>query len=227
MFIGHFGVGLGAKALTPWVSLGTLFLAAQFVDLLWPTLLLMGFEQVAIEPGITKVTPLNFLDYPISHSLLAVGFWSLLFAVVYWWLRKNTAGAIVLGLCVVSHWILDLVVHRPDLPLHFGESYRVGLGLWDSLTWTLLVEGSLFAGGTLLYLRVTRPANKAGLYGLWALLGLLTLIYLGNILGPPPPSTNALAWVGQLQWLLIVWGYWVDRNRAPRYNHSVRTRYPR
>lgn len=214
MFIGHFGVGMGAKTAASRVSLGTLFLSVQFVDLLWPTLLLLGVEHVRIAPGITTVTPLDFYDYPISHSLLAVCGWGLLLGLAYGLIRKNTRGAVVVGLGVVSHWLLDLIVHRPDLPLYPGASPMVGLGLWNSLVGTLLVEGVLFAGGLVLYLRATRATDRAGRYGLWGLVGFLVLIQLSNLLGPPPPSVSAIAWAGQLQWLLVIWAYWLDRHRT-------------
>ena len=117
MFVGHFGVGFAAKAAAPRVSLGTLFLAAQLVDLLWPTLLLLGLEKVEIRPGITRVTPLDFVSYPISHSLLMAVVWAALFAGAYLLLRRHAAGALVAFAAVVSHWLLDLATHRPDLPL--------------------------------------------------------------------------------------------------------------
>ncbi|WP_224962371.1 metal-dependent hydrolase [Geomonas subterranea] len=214
MFIGHFAVGLGAKAAAPKTSLGTLFLASQFVDLLWPTLLLLGFERVHIAPGITSVTPLDFEWYPISHSLLAVTGWAVLVALVYQAARKYPPGAIVLGLAVLSHWFLDLVVHRPDLPLVPGGSMKVGMNLWNSLAGTFIVEMGLFAVGLVLYLRKTNARDAVGRWGLWALIVLLMGIYLGNLFGPPPPSVAAIAWVGQSQWLLVLWGYWVDRHRT-------------
>lgn len=216
MFIGHFGIGFGAKTIAKKTSLGTLFLAAQFVDLLWPTLLLLGIETVEIKPGITKLTPLNFTSYPISHSLLMVCIWGLFIGGLYWFFKHNKHGAIVLGLCVVSHWLLDLIVHRPDLPLLPGSSTRVGLGLWNSLPATLLVEGSIFIVGFILYIRTTVAKNKAGRYGTWFLVAFLVLIYLGNFFGPPPPSVSAIAWAGQLQWVIVIMAYWVDHNRAIR-----------
>ncbi|HEX9625304.1 MAG TPA: hypothetical protein VGA00_00020 [Acidiferrobacterales bacterium] len=106
MFLAHFAVGFGAKALAPRVSLGTLFLAAQFLDLLWPTLLL-GVERVEIRPGVTAFTPLDFVHYPISHSLVLVLAWGLAFGLVYGVLRRQPREALVLGVCVVSHWLLD------------------------------------------------------------------------------------------------------------------------
>lgn len=216
MFIGHFGVGFGAKTSDSWLSLGTVFLAVQFVDLLWPTLLLLGLERVEIAPGITTLTPLDFVSYPISHSLLMVCVWGFLFGLGYRLVQKNTKGALVLGLCVVSHWVLDLIVHRPDLPLYPGDASRWGLGLWNSLGGTLLVEGVVFVVGVALYLRATRAKNRAGVIGFWTLAGFLLLVHLGNMFGPPPPSTTAIAWAGQLQWLLVAWAYWVDRNRVVR-----------
>jgi hypothetical protein len=214
MFIGHFGVGFGAKRLAPRASLGTLFLAAQFVDLLWPTLLLLGVERVAIVPGITRVTPLDFEHYPISHSLLLVVGWGLLFALVYGAIRRYRRGAVICGAAVISHWILDLIVHRPDLPLYPGGPL-VGLGLWNSLPATIVVEGGIFGAGVWLYLRGTAARDRVGSLGLWGLVAFLVLIYAGNLLGPPPTAVAPIAWVGQAQWLLVAWAYWIDRHRVP------------
>jgi hypothetical protein len=122
----------------------------------------------------------------------------------------------VLSLCVLSHWVLDLIAHIPDLPLYPGESPRIGLGLWNSLGGTLLLEGLVFVVGLILYLRVTSAKNRAGVFGLWALVGFLVMIYAGNVFGPPPPSRTVIAWTGQLQWVFVAWAYWVDRNRIAR-----------
>jgi hypothetical protein len=214
VFVGHFGVGFGAKAAAPKVSLGSLFVAAQFIDLLWPTLLLLGVERVRIDPGTTAVTPLDFVSYPISHSLLTVLGWSLFVAAAYYVLRRDRRGSVVLGLAVLSHWLLDAIVHRPDLPLFPGGSHLVGLGLWSSLTATLLVEVTVFAVGVGLYLRTTRPADAIGTWALWGLVVFLLMIYGANLFGAPPPNVTVLAWVGQAQWLLVAWGYWVDRHRC-------------
>lgn len=213
MFIGHFAVGMGAKAAAPRVPLGTLFLASQFVDLLWPTLLLFGLERVKIVPGITTVTPLDFEHYPITHSLLMAVVWGLAFALIYWFVQKNKSGAIVLGLCVISHWLLDLIVHRPDLPLIPGGATRMGIGLWNSLGATLIVEGLLFVLGIWLYLRATAAKNRVGHFAFWGLVAFLAVIYMANLFGPPPPDVQAIAWAGHLQWLFVIWAYWVDRNR--------------
>lgn len=212
MFLGHFAVGFAAKRLAPRTSLGTLFLAAQFIDLLWPVFVLLGIERVRIAPGITTVVPLDFEHYPWSHSLLAVAVWALLFAAVYFFLRRDWRASLALGLAVLSHWLLDFLTHRPDLPLMPGGE-RVGLGLWNSLAGTLVVELSLFAVGVWLYLRATKPRDATGRWALVALIIFLVIIYAGNVFGTPPPDAMAIAWVGQAQWLLIAWGYWIDRHR--------------
>ena len=213
MFIGHFGVGFGAKSLAPKVSLGSLLLAAQFIDLLWPTLLLLGVERVRIVPGATAVTPLLFEHYPISHSLAAVIGWAALVGCVYLVLRRERIGALVLGLLVVSHWGLDAVVHRPDLPLFPGSAALIGLDVWSSLAATLAIELPLFALGVWLYARATSPKDAIGRWAFVGLVGFLLVTYGANLFGAPPPSAAAIAWVGQLQWLLVLWGYWIDQHR--------------
>ena len=213
MFLGHFGVGFGAKSVAPKVSLGTLFLAAQFLDLLWPTLLLLGVEKVRIVPGATVVTPLVFEHYPFSHSLLAVLGWAGLVGATHFLLKRKTVAALVLATLVISHWALDAIVHQPDLPLFPDSATVVGLDAWSSLPVTLAVEGALFAFGVWLYVRATRPSDAVGRWGLVALVVFLLGIHAGNLFGPPPPSAGAIAWVGQLQWLLVLWAYWIDTHR--------------
>ena len=215
MFIGHFGVGFGAKRMGPSVSLGALFLGAQFLDLLWPTLLLLGIERVRIAPGATAVTPLIFEHYPVSHSLLMVLVWAALMSVAYYSLRRNRLGAVVVGALVISHWVLDVIVHQPDLPIVPGNELVVGLNAWSSLPLTLAIEIPLFVLGVWLYVRTTEPRDLSGKWGLRNLVSFLLVIYAVNIFGGPPPSLEAIAWAGQLQWLLVLWGYWTDHHRRP------------
>jgi membrane-bound metal-dependent hydrolase YbcI (DUF457 family) len=221
MFIGHFGVGFGAKKVAPFVSLGLLFTAAQFLDLLWPSLLLLHLEHVTIAPGITKSTPLDFTHYPISHSLLLVIFWSLLFSFLYWLIKRDSKNAIILFACVVSHWLLDLVVHRPDLPLFPGNSPRLGFGLWNYPVLTAAAELSIFVVGLCFYLQKTIAKNRSGKLGLWILITLLVVIHIANMLGPPPPNVLAIAWAGQLQWLFVILAFWVDHNRVTRTDQII------
>ena len=216
MFIGHFGTGLAAKKLDPKISLGTLFFAAQFIDLLWPIFLLLGLEKVKIEQGNTSFTPLNFISYPYSHSLFGVLIWSLLFGSIYYIYRKNINSALLLAALVMSHWILDLITHRPDLLIIPWSDIKVGFGLWNSVIFTMLIEGSIFGVGAYLYISCTKAENKKGKIGLWSLLVFLVVIYLMNIFGSPPPSEKAIAVVGLFQWLLVGWAYWIDKNRAPK-----------
>lgn len=213
MFIGHFGIGLGAKKAAPSVSLGMFFFAAQFLDLLWPTFLLLDFEHVSIDPGNTVMTPLNFTDYPISHSFLTACLWGVLVGVGYFLIRKKRRGAVVLGLLVVSHWILDLFVHRPDLPIYPGSDLELGFGMWNYPSAAILLEAAIFLTGLIFYTQSTRAIDRVGSIGFWALILFLVLVHLSNIFGPPPPSVTAIAWAGQLQWIFVIWAFWVDRHR--------------
>lgn len=220
MFIAHFGIGFGAKSLAPRVSLGSLFLAAQFLDLLWPVLLLFGVERVLIVPGATRVTPLIFEHYPVSHSLLVVLGWALAIGGIHFYLRRNRIGALVMGMLVLSHWMLDAIVHRPDLPLFPGSGTVVGLNAWSSLPLTLAIEILLFAIGVRLYARATVAVDAIGKWGLFGLVFFLLAVYAGNVFGSAPPSVEAIAWIGQLQWLLVLWGYWIDRHRQRPWRYS-------
>jgi len=216
MFLGHFGLGLAAKKAVPQVSLGTYFLCAQLLDLLWPTLLLLGVEQVEIAPAHTAVTPLAFTHYPISHSLFMVVIWGVVAGGLYFWTRGSRVAALICTSLVISHWILDLITHIPDLPLSPWSSTKVGLGLWNSFAGTIALELALFTLGLWYYWRTTEPRNHKGIWGLWGLVGFLVLVYLSNLTAPPPPDQRAIAWVGQAQWLLVLWAYWVDRHRTMR-----------
>jgi len=217
MFLAHFGVGFGVKRLAPATSLGSLFLAAQLIDLVWPTLLMLGIERVTILVGSSQHPPLDFTYYPYSHSLLAVLVWAALIAFAYRMLHAYPRGALVLGAAVFSHWLLDLLVHRPDLPLYPGSATMAGFGLWASLPATIALELLIFGAGVWLYCRSTEAIDRVGHWALWGLVALLLLISAGDMAGgEPPPSVTALAWVGQAQWLLVAWAYWVDRHRRSR-----------
>jgi hypothetical protein len=217
MFLGHFAVGLAAKRAAPRASLGTLIAAAQLADLLWPVFLLVHAEHVLIRPGATAATPLVFLSYPYSHSLVALVVWGALFAGGYAALRRNgRAAPLVIFALVLSHWVLDWVMHVPDMPLTLTGPVRLGLGVWRWLPLTLVLELSTFAAGTAVYWRATTARDRFGRIGLVALLAFLLLIYVASVFGPPPPSDRAIAWSGIAMWLLVLWAAWVDRHRAPK-----------
>ena len=232
MFLGHFGAALALKRLEPKLSLGTLFLAVQLPDLLWGIFLLTGWEQVRIDPGYTAVTPLQFIHYPISHSLLGMAGWAVAMAAVYYsWPTRDTSrhwqAAVLVGLAVVSHYLLDVIVHVPDLPLSGDSPIRLGLGLWNHPIATLLLELASLAAGVAVYVafRSTRHPVRAG--RLAGLVAVLVAIYLLNFFGPPPPGVTAIAVadiVGLL--LLVAFAAWADR-RAKAVDGSAARARPR
>lgn len=228
MFAGHFATGLAAKSVAPALSLGTLLLACQLLDLLWPSFLLLGWELVQIDPDARGSDALLFEHYPFSHSLLAAIGWGVaLGAVVFAMCRRRSGAvddraraaavaAVVVALLVVGHWLLDAIVHAPDLPLAPAGTARIGFGLWDAPLLALVVELAMLAIGAALYLRATEPRDRIGRWAPIALFAALAAIQLANTRSEPPPSVAAVAWVGQAQWLFVLWGYWIDRHRTPR-----------
>lgn len=213
MFIGHAAVALAAKPLAPRVSLGLLLVAAYGIDIVWPVLLLAGIERVAIAPGDTAFTPLAFVHYPWTHSLAAAIGWGVLFGLAFW--KSGARAATVLGVLVLSHWVLDAIVHRPDLPLWPGSATLVGAGLWNSVVATVAIEGGLFAAGVATYVRHAPARNRVGAVAFWSLIGFLVLAYVANILGPPPPGVGAIASAGLAGGVLFgVWAWWADRHRG-------------
>jgi len=213
MFLGHFGAGFAAKKLDKRLSLGTLFLAAQWQDLILPVFLILDIERIRIDPGNTMFTPVDFVYYPFSHGFLSIIIWGALFTGAYFILKRNARGAFILGGLVLSHWVLDWIAHRPDLPIIPGSEIKTGLGLWNTIAATILVEGIIFFVGIFLYVRITKAKNRSGNIGLWSLIIFFILVYIMNLLGPPPPSEEPFAYVGLAQWLFVIWAYWLDRNR--------------
>src|SRR5436853_2662050 len=165
MFIGHYAVALAAKRVAPRTSLGTLFLAVQLADMLWPIFLLLGWEHAHFEAGPNPFLVLWLDSIPISHSLLTLIAWGALFAGLYHWRTGYARGALVVALAVVSHWVLDFATHRPDMPLYPGGP-KLGLGLWNSVAGTIVVEAAMFLVGLWMYLRATRARDAVGRYGL-------------------------------------------------------------
>jgi len=214
MFLGHFALAFVAKEVAPRPSLGTLVLAAQLADGLCPVLLLLGIEKVEVAPDITPVTPLGFVYFPYTHSLVADVIWAALFAGGYWLWRRDNRGAGWIAALVVSHWVLDALSHRPDMPTWPGGPV-VGAGLWNSLPLTLITECGLFAVGVWIYATATRARDRLGSVSWWALVATLLILYLGAVFGPPPPSEKALAITSLAGWLIVAWAYWIDRHRVP------------
>jgi hypothetical protein len=215
MFIGHLATAYAAKRLAPGVSLGTLFAAAQLPDVIWPCLVLAGVEHATIAPGDTAMSPLRFDSYPVSHSLLTVAAWGAAFAAVHFWRKRRPRDAVLLALLAVGHWVLDFVSHRPDMPLWPGGP-RVGLGLWNSVPATVVVELLMVAAGLWLALSATRARDGLGRWGFAGLAALLLFAYAASVTGPPPPSMEAVGWTGVIATLLfLAVASWVDRHREP------------
>lgn len=208
MFIGHFAIGLLGKSKDPLPSLAMLFIAVQFLDLIWPVLVLLGIETLSIDPGNTKMTPLNFEYYPYSHSLLMAIVWSIGFGVVYYLFTKNKKGSWLLSGLVMSHWVLDVITHRPDLPLSPFTEEKLGLGLWNLPVVAIPFEVALFAAGIYFYLKHSTAIRKTSF---WILAGFLLLIYFLNIFGPPAPEPMAVAWSANLMWIIILWAWWIEK----------------
>ncbi|MGH9821492.1 MAG: metal-dependent hydrolase [Pyrinomonadaceae bacterium] len=215
MFIGHFAVGFALKRATPRTNLGWLMAAPILLDMLWPIFVLAGIERVEIEPGNTAFTPLNFVSYPYSHSLAGAAVWSMLFAVIYYLFSgsRSRRGVIAVMIGVISHWVLDVVTHRADMPIYPGGTQLVGLGLWNSVAATVLIESIMFAGGVWIYARMTRAKDKIGSVAFWAFVVFLVVAYLVSSFGPPPPSVTAVAVTALLVWVLPFWAKWFDRHR--------------
>ncbi len=221
MFLGHFGVAFALKRAEPKLSLGTLFVAVQLPDLLWGVFLLLGWEQVRIDPGYTRVTPLQFVHYPISHSLVGALAWGLVAGAAYYsWPTRDTSrhwqAAALVAAAVVSHWPLDVLVHVPDLPLSGEGSARLGLGLWNNLAATLAVELLTLLAGVVIYAiyRSHRHPLRTGRFT--GLVLVLLGIYAASLLGPPPPSVTAIALTDVIGLLaLALFAGWADRRATP------------
>jgi len=214
MFVGHLALGFAAKRATPRVSLAVLLTASQLADVLWPIFLALGLEQVRIDPGNTAFTPLDFVSYPYSHSLVMLIVWSLAFAAIYRAATgRNGSVVLVLAALVVSHWFLDWITHRPDMPIYPGGP-KYGLGLWNSVPLTIAIEGVMFAVGVWIYLQSTRPRDRIGRWGLVSLLALLVASYVANVTSSPPPSVTVIivgASLGAV--IMTVWSWWADAHR--------------
>ena len=215
MFLPHFGAAFAGKAVARRPNLGWLIAACQLPDLLWPVFVLAGWERLALDPGNTAYTPLDFQHYPWSHSLLMVVVWGLALAALYYLRARDRRGAVVIGAVVVSHWVLDWISHGPDMPLVPWSDARYGLGLWNSVPATLLVEIGVFALAVYAYLRVTSARDRIGSVGLWTVVVVLLIAMLGAAFGPPPPNVRTVAMSALLIWLFVPLTAWIDRHRTP------------
>src|SRR5205814_5786356 len=166
------------------------------------------------------MSPLDFYDYPWTHSLVMGIGWAILFGGIYWAVSRYGRGAIVVGACVLSHWVLDFIVHRPDLPLFPGGGPKVGLGLWNAPIVTIGIESAMLAIGILIYRDTTKPRDGIGSIGFWALIVLLAGIYIANASGTPPPNARVLAYMALTLWVIPFWAAWFDRHRVVQLERS-------
>ena len=217
MLVGHFAVGFAAKRIEPQLSLGTTVLASMLPDLVWSICMVAGIEHVEFKKAIGAGNYFVASDIALSHSLLMDAIWAALLALAYFRLRRNLRGAWVLFAVVLSHWVLDVVAHRPDMPLAPGIHTLLGLGLWTSIPATLVVEGGMWLAAIVVYVHATRPGSWAGTYVFWIVVVLLALLWYNNIAGPPPPNPSA-AGISSLIFfsLTIAWSYWMNRLRPAR-----------
>jgi membrane-bound metal-dependent hydrolase YbcI (DUF457 family) len=206
VFLGHFAVALAASRSEPRLRLGTSMIAAQWPDAIWPVFLLVGLERVSIVPGDTAFTPLRFDHYPWSHSLVAVFGWACFVTGIVLGATQSRRAAALAWLAVASHWVLDVISHRPDMPVK-PDGPMLGLGLWNSVAATLIVEGAMFAAALAYYAR-GRELGR----GFWTLIALLVVIYVANIVGPPPPSVTAIA----VSCLVLIPALWFWGNRVDK-----------
>jgi hypothetical protein len=219
VFLGHLAVGFAAKRAAPEASLGILLGASELIDLLFPAFVLAGWEQVRIDPGTNPFLVASYY-YPFSHSLAATLVWAILAALLYWLVTRYRTGALVAGLVVVSHWLLDVASHKPDMPLYPGPSPLIGLGLWYSVAGTVIVEGLMFAAGVWIYTAATRAKDRKGIYGFWTFVALMVFIYASSVAAPSPPNPKAIAWVGLTFGLFFLWAHWFDRHRELISTHE-------
>jgi len=209
MFVGHLAVALVAKRAAPAVNLGWLMAAVSALDLVWPVFVLAGIEQVRIVQGATAFTPLVFDSYPWSHSLVMSLIWGLALLAVARWRHVITPAWLLVAL-VGSHWVLDFASHAPDMPLWPGPSPRFGLGLWNSIPLTLLIEGALWVVAIAVFLK-GRPVRARGRVAFWSLVAITTLMWATSPWSPPPPSSRALGWFALIGWIIVPWAALADR----------------
>lgn len=207
MFIGHYGAALAAKRFAPRLSLGATFLAAQLLDVFFCLFVLTGIEKMRIVPGFTEVNAYDLYYLPYTHSLVGALVWSLAAAGVVFAITKRRADAIAFGAVVFSHFVLDVPVHTPDLPLASEASPHLGFGLWRHWQLTVLLELAVFAGGAAMYWRLVVPIGKRRKQ-LGAFFAVLAVLLVATPFMPTPPSPAVFAVQALFGYFVIAFFAW-------------------
>lgn len=216
MFVGHYAASLALKKFEKRASLGVLFLAVQFVDILFFPFVLLGIERVNIIENYTQSTHFQLEYMPFTHSLVGSILWAVLaYALFRWVLVKDKSVALVVAVAVFSHWVFDLLVHTPDLPLLTDASTKFGLGLWNNAIATYVLEAVLLLGATWLYLKSTTPISKGGKYGMVVFVVFMLLMNIGNVFGPLQTDSKVVMSVSALAayFLFAAVAFWLDKKR--------------
>jgi hypothetical protein len=217
MLLGHVAAGLAGKKFASRVSLGTLVLAGTLSDLVFTVLVIAGVEHLRIVPGITAVNPFDMYDYPFSHGLLANIVMAVLFAGIYFLIKKDRRSSIVLGLVVLSHWVLDVISHCPDMALIGSDGPKVGLGLWNSFAGSVAVELVLILVGLILYLRATKPRRALSYLPLSLFILYSAFMFTGWLLGTIPENLIVVyISSGIMMIIYLALAYWTDYLREKR-----------
>ena len=194
MLIGHYGVAFGAKPAGPAVPLWAYFIAVQWLDIVWSVLVLFGVEKLHIVPGFTEANPYDLYYMPYTHSLPGAIVLSLaLGAVVTAFVAQQRGRTfLIVSAAAFSHWILDLIVHTPDLPL-YDNSDKVGFGLWRHVVISFPLEIAVLLAGTWYFARCLPPADQRGHWALRIFTVALIVLQVYANFGPPPSSETAMA----------------------------------
>jgi hypothetical protein len=211
MLVGHYAVGLFGKKLAPKASLGVFVFAAMAADILWCVFLLAGIEHVEFTSGRGAGQYFKAVNIGFSHGLAMDLFWGVLFATGMYLVTRYTRGSVIVFLAVLSHWVLDVMSHRPDMPIGLGPGSRLGFGMWSSVPITLLVEGGFWMIALVVYASSHIFSSRVRLCGFWVGSLILTVIWYGNIAGPPPSDARSASIVSLFIFSMsVVWAYWID-----------------
>ncbi len=216
MFVGHYAASLALKKFETRASLGVLFLAVQLADILFFPFVLLGIERINIIENYTQSTHFQLEYMPYTHSLVGALLWSLAaYALFRWIIVKKQGVALVVGIAVFSHWVFDLVVHTPDLPLWSDTSPKLGFGLWNNAIATYTLEAVLLIGATWLYLKSTSATTKGGKYGMGVFVVFLLLVNIMNIFGPLQGDSQLAMAISALAayFLFAAIAFWLDKKR--------------